>query len=268
MIESVKIESRNNQRIKNLIKLNKRSERSKTGLFIVEGILELERAILSDYDFDSVFFCPSIVDEEKAAKLFSKIRAHGFFEVTEEVFAKIAYRESTGGVVATAYSRKHTFDDLSLPENPLVLVLEAIEKPGNIGAIYRSADAAGVDAVIICEPRADIYNPNAVRASIGTVFSVPTVLTNSEEAVNFLKNNKIRIFSSYLKAAKVYTEADFRGPAAIVMGTEATGISQVWIDNADENIIIPMRGIADSLNVSTATAVLLFEASRQREEEK
>jgi len=261
---SVLIESRNNPKVKSLVKLQKRNEREKTGLFLIEGILELRKAVKSGYVFDSVFYCPDIITTESVKKLFGKSIPANNYEVNKEVFAKIAYRETTGGVVATAKPKQHSFDNIRFSDNPFILVLEAVEKPGNMGAIYRTADAAGVDAVIICEPRADIYNPNAIRASIGTAFSVPTVLTDTKEAIGFLKKSGINIFSTYLKASIPYHTADYTKPTAIVMGTEATGISEDWVKASDFNIVIPMSGAADSLNVSTSAAIMLFEAKRQR----
>ncbi|OIP02004.1 MAG: rRNA methyltransferase [Bacteroidetes bacterium CG2_30_33_31] len=259
------IESRQNQKIKNLIKLQKRQERLEQGLFIIEGIKELEKAIAGGYQIDSIFFCSAIISKNNFEEIKSKISSSKFYEVNKDIFSKIAYRESTGGIIATAKPKNHELNKFSLAKNPLLLVLEGIEKPGNIGAIYRTADAAGIDAIILCDAKADIYNPNAIRASIGTVFNVPTIISSSVEAISWLNANEISIFSTYLQAALPYQNANFKGPMAIVMGTEATGISQQWIDSATSKIIIPMAGKADSLNVSTATAIVLFEARRQRD---
>ena len=186
-------------------------------------------------------------------------------EVSLEVFEKIAYREGSDGLLAVAIPK---YADLQAfkpkKKNPLIIVLETVEKPGNLGAVMRTADAAGVDAVIIADQRTDLYNPNAIRASVGCIFSVPLFACSSEECIKWLKANNITIYCTYLKASIDYLEADFKKASAIVMGTEATGISQQWVDAADQNIIIPMNGIADSLNVSVTTAIVTFEAIRQR----
>lgn len=191
--------------------------------------------------------------------------ARSIEEVSLDVFEKIAYREGSDGLLAVAIPK---YADLQAfkpkKKNPLIIVLETVEKPGNLGAVMRTADAAGVDAVIIADPRTDLYNPNAIRASVGCIFSVPLFACSSEECIKWLKNNNITIYCTYLKASIDYLDADFKKASAIVMGTEATGISQQWVDAADQNIIIPMNGIADSLNVSVTTAIVTFEAIRQR----
>jgi len=260
----IKIESRQNQRIKNLLKLQKRSERAKEHLFLIEGIKEIEKAVVANYEFQSAFFCPEIIAFKEVEKIFKNTNSPLYIEVTKEVFSKIAYRETTGGLLVTATPRNHLLAQFPLKENPLILVIEGVEKPGNMGAIYRTVDAAAFDGIIICDPKADLYNPNAIRASIGTVFNVPTALATTDEALAFLQQNNITIFATYLEGSVPYETMDYTQPSALVMGTEATGISQPWVKAATANIIIPMRGIADSLNVSTATAVVVFEARRQR----
>ena len=260
----VKIESRQNQRIKNLLKLQKRNERTRENLFLIEGIKEIEKAVVAGYDIQSAFFCPDIISFDEVSKLLNPNGKVLFFEVTKEVFSKIAYRESTGGLVVTAVPKNHSLSDFPLSHNPLILVIEGVEKPGNMGAIFRTVDAAAFDGIIICDPKVDLYNPNAIRASIGTVFNIHTALSTSEEAIHFLKENNIQIFATYLEGSVNYHTVDYKQPSAIVMGTEATGISDQWVKAAQSNIIIPMMGIADSLNVSTATAVVVFEARRQR----
>ena len=177
---------------------------------------------------------------------------------------EIAYREGSDGLLAVAIPRYSNLKDFKLKKNPLIIVLETVEKPGNLGAVMRTADAAGVDAVIIADPRTDLFNPNAIRASIGTIFSVPLFACSSEECISWLRENDIKIYCTYLKASIDYLDADFRKGSAIVMGTEATGISDIWVEAADQNLIIPMNGIADSLNVSVTTAIVVFEAIRQR----
>ncbi len=256
--------SRQNPKIKNLALLQKHSERLEQNLFILEGIKEIEKAIDTGYQFESVFFYPKIIDKFELASLFKNSLLKQVYEVNADVYEKIAYRENSGGIVALVRPKPHSIDLIRLPAKPLVLVIESVEKPGNLGAIYRTADAAGIDAIVICDPKTDLYNPNAIRASLGCVFTVPTVLSTSLEAIEWLKERKIQIFCTYLKASVPYHSIDYTGSSAIVMGTESTGISQIWTEASDANIIIPMRGAADSMNVSTSAAVLIFEACRQR----
>ncbi len=186
------------------------------------------------------------------------------FEVSAAVYARIAYREGTEGVMAIVETPELGLERLNLPEKPLVVVLEAVEKPGNLGAVLRSADAAGADAVIVCDELADVFNPNVIRASTGAVFSVPVAVASSEEAIDFLKKNNIRILTAQLQDSVLYYDSPMTGGTAIVMGTEDKGLSDIWRKAADEHIRIPMLGVADSLNVSVSAAILLFEAVRQR----
>ena len=186
------------------------------------------------------------------------------FQVSRAVYDKIAYRGGTEGVVATVRCREHRLEDLSLSEQPLIVVLESVEKPGNLGAVLRSADAAGADAVLVCDPLTDLFNPNLIRASLGAFFSVPTVAVPSAEAIAWLKERGIRILTAQLQDSELYYNMDMRGGTALVMGTEATGLTAPWRQAADAHIRIPMLGTVDSLNVSVSTAILLFEAVRQR----
>jgi TrmH family RNA methyltransferase len=185
--------------------------------------------------------------------------------VSREVFEKLAVREDSGGVLAVAEMKPHGLEQISLSKNPLLLILEGVEKPGNLGAILRTADAAGVDAVIICDPQTDFYNPNVIRSSVGCVFTKQIAAASSEQTIAWLKKNNIDIYCTYLSASQIYHQVNYRKPSAIVMGTEATGLSETWVKNATANIIIPMHGKIDSMNVSNAAAVVVFEAVRQRE---
>ena len=252
------ITSKSNPKIKNVVKLQKSSERREQNRIIIEGRREIERAVACGFVVDTLFICTDILKESV------NIAANYVEEVTLEVFEKIAYREGSDGLLAVAIPKYADLKSFKPKKNPLIIVLETVEKPGNLGAIMRTADAAGVDAVIIADPRTDLYNPNAIRASIGTIFSVPLFACSSEECINWLRENNIKIYCTYLKAYIDYLEADFKQGSAIVMGTEATGISDIWVDAADQNLIIPMNGIADSLNVSVTTAIVVFEAIRQR----
>lgn len=257
------ISSAKNPKIKLLQQLQqKSSERRATGLFAVEGQRELGHCINAGYEVDTVFYCPEILGDNCASIIAAAPRA---FEVTPNVYATIAYREGTEGIVAEMKARSLTLADLNLSEQPLIVVLEKVEKPGNLGAILRSADAAHADAVIVCDPLTDLYNPNLIRSSIGAVFTVPNVTCSSEECISFLKQKGIRILTAQLQDSCLYYDTDMRCGTAIVMGTEATGLTDIWRKAADAHIRIPMLGRLDSLNVSVSAAILLFEAVRQRQ---
>lgn len=187
------------------------------------------------------------------------------FEISKEIYQKVAYREGTEGIIAEVRAKEKRLEDLKLKENPLVVVLESVEKPGNLGAVLRSADAAGADAVLICDPLTDLYNPNLIRASIGAVFTVPCVACSSAEAISWLKLHGVQILTAQLQDSEWYYDTDMERGTAIVIGTEATGLTQAWRDAADAHIKIPMLGALDSLNASVSAAILLFEAVRQRE---
>lgn len=260
------ISSAQNPKIKKILSLQqKSSERRKEGLFIVEGQRELQHCINAGFEIDTIFFCPSILEgydtEGVVMSLLPEVRN---FEVTVDVYNKIAYRGGTEGVVAEVKVKKPALSSLALKENPLIVVLESVEKPGNLGAILRSADAAAADAVIVCDPLTDLYNPNLIRSSIGAIFSVPCVACSSEECIAFLKSKDIRILTAQLQDSELYYDTDMKCGTAIVMGTEATGLTDAWRNAADAHIRIPMLGKLDSLNVSVSAAILLFEAVRQR----
>lgn len=256
------ISSLQNARIKNIVKLQEKSqERKKQQLFVVEGKKEIEKLLLAGLKIDSAFTCPEIQGFEIPQGSFP------VYHVTPEVFSKIAYREDSGGVVMLAHLPEWSLSKLESKKDPLYIVLEAVEKPGNLGAILRTADAAAVDAVIVCDPKTDILNPNVIRSSLGCVFTVPVVSCRSEEAIAFLRSRKIDVYAAALKDnSTVYTTADYRRGSALVLGTEANGLSDFWIEQADRVVIIPMMGAADSLNVSTSAAILIFEARRQRDQ--
>lgn len=257
------ISSTQNPKIKRLLLLQQKSaERRKEGLFVVEGARELQHCIESGYEPDTVFYCPEICN----SSLFGGAQGLTLqsYPVSRKVYERIAYRGSTEGVIAEIKAKDIKLTDLSLPENPLVIVLERVEKPGNLGAVLRSADAAAADAVIVCDPLTDLYNPNLIRSSIGAIFTVPTVACTSEECIAFLKDKGIRILTAQLQDSHLYYDTDMRKGTAIVMGTESTGLTNVWRNAADAHIRIPMKGKLDSLNVSVSAAILLFEAVRQR----
>jgi len=260
-----KIQSTQNSRIKNLQKLfTKSKERKEQNLFVVEGAQELSLALSGSYFLDTVFICPELFSNTAYPEIQSKIPSSVLVEVSLPVFQKIAYRENSDGIIALAKPKSHSLSDLNLPVNPFVIVLESVEKPGNLGAILRTADAAKVDAVIVCDPLTDVYNPNVIRSSVGCVFTVPLAVASQSETFSFLKDNRIRILAAELQAAQGYQDTDFTQACAVIMGTEADGLTKFWLDRADARIKIPMRGKIDSLNVSVSTAVLTFEAMRQR----
>jgi len=256
------ISSIQNPKVKSLLALEKPRERRKQQLFIIEGKKEIAMAMEQGYKIGNLFYCEDLISPDELQSLHFTDRF--YVRVTKDVFDKIAVRENSGGVIAVAEMKLHSLDQVKLSKNPLVLVLEAVEKPGNLGAILRTADAAGVDAVIICDPQTDFYNPNVIRSSVGCVFTTQTASATSEETIAWLKKNNISIYCTYLKASHPYHQIDYTKPSAIIMGTEATGLSEVWVKNAAANIIIPMGGKIDSMNVSTAAAVVVFEARRQR----
>ncbi|MBT9393350.1 RNA methyltransferase [Hymenobacter sp. NST-14] len=261
------ISSPQNPRIKNLLRLQQKSaERRAQNLTILEGHRELTIAHQAGAVVQALFVCPELAAENQLRELESMFgQLPDWFMVSKAVFEKVAYREGSDGVLALVRPPRHTLEALVLPANPLLLVLEAVEKPGNLGAILRTADAARADAVIICDPRTDLYNPNAIRSSIGCIFTVPTVATSRPELLNWCQQHGIRTYAAALTDhALPYTEFDYRGPTAFVMGTEADGLTPELMAACDQTIIIPMGGYIDSLNVSTATAILTFEAVRQR----
>lgn len=254
------ITSAQNPKIKFLLELQQKSqERRKSGLFVVEGRREIERCINNGYLVDTLFWCPEIFGEEEP-------RADGarIFQVSPDIYNKVAYRGGTEGVIAEVVARQLTLEDIKLQKRALVVVMESVEKPGNVGAVLRSADAANADAVIVCDPLTDLYNPNLIRASVGAFFSVPCVACTSEQCISWLKANGIQILTAQLQDSCYYYEADMARSTAIVMGTEATGLTDKWRKAADSHIRIPMLGCGDSLNVSVSAAILMFEAVRQR----
>jgi len=257
------ISSTQNGLIKQIVLLKEKSrERKKSGLFIIEGIREIELAIKGNYKIETLLFYSELFNEAKLTDLNTDAQT---IEISKEVYQKIAYRETTEGVIAIVESKKNTIENLNFNDkNPLILVAEAPEKPGNIGAILRTADAANVDAVIIANPKTDLYNPNIIRSSVGCVFTNQIATGNAEDIIAFLNSKNINIYSAILQESKPYHTQDYTQASAIVVGTEATGLSQAWRDAAKQNIIIPMQGAIDSMNVSVAAGILVFEAKRQR----
>ena len=298
-VESVT--SAQNRKVKTLLALQEKARlRKEMGLFVVEGRRELGHCVRAGFEIDTLFYCPEITgcsgihlpetsfgpppsklgsppltmprvarfpgSESPNLDMLQTIleNAGQIVEVPRELYEKIAYRGGTEGMIAEGQVKERTLDGLEMREKPLVVVLEGVEKPGNIGAVLRSADAAGADAVLICDPLTDLYNPNLIRASIGAVFTVQVVCCSSEEAIKWLKDNKINIYTAQLQDSSWYYDTDMTGGTAIVVGTEATGLTDGWRKAADGHIRIPMLGELDSLNASVSAAILLFEAVRQR----
>lgn len=258
------ITSIQNSFVKQLFQLKEKSrERRKTGQFLIEGARELSLALQGGFEIETILFNPELQPLEQVKNL--GFAAESMIEISKEVYQKLAHRETTEGILAVAKTKTHSLDGLKFDnQTPLILVAEAPEKPGNIGAILRTADAANVDAVIIANPKTDLYNPNIIRSSVGCVFTNKIATGSTSEIINYLKSWNINIYCAALQASEPYHIQDFTKPTAIVVGTEATGLSEAWRENATQNIIIPMQGAIDSMNVSVAAGILIFEAKRQR----
>jgi TrmH family RNA methyltransferase len=283
VVSPERITSLQNPRVKQLVKLRERRERDEAGLFLVEGYREIRRALEKGVQPKELYFSPDWFLGENEPALIEQARQAGaqLFELSKDAFAKVAYRERPDGLLAVAPQWKRGLADLnvagvadpgsqtpgsatSATKIPFLLVVESIEKPGNLGTILRSADAAGCDAVIVCDAVTDIFNPNVVRASTGVLFSVPIVVAESTAVHAWLKQKGIRTAATTPHTTNIYTQTDMRGPLAIVMGSEQYGLSEFWMKGADVLVRIPMAGQADSLNVAMATIITLFEAVRQR----
>jgi TrmH family RNA methyltransferase len=267
----IKIESLQNEKIKRIIKLRKPSERREAGLIVIEGKKEIEMALVGGVEVQEFYFCPEIghiAGRRSNVWPPSGIGEEKTIEVSREVFQKMSYRDTPDGFLAVFKNLKiqelKNLKNLKIDKNFLIIILESVEKPGNLGAILRTADAVGADAVIINDSQTDIYNPNVIRASRGTIFTVPLAIADVPETQEWLKKNKIKSFAATDKAKKDYTKIDFKKSCAIVLGSEDKGLSEKWLDGADELVKISMNGKIDSLNVSVAGAVIAFEARRQR----
>lgn len=258
------ITSTQNSLIKQIFVLKEKSrERKKTGLFVIEGQRELALAIQGNYYIQTVLYYPDLISDVDLKSLINTETE--CIEISKEVFQKLAYRDTTEGLIALAQHKEHNLDQLKFPKiNPLILVAEAPEKPGNIGALLRTADAANIDAFILANPKGDLYNPNSIRSSVGCLFTNQIAVGETSEIIRFLKTNNIAIYCAALQASVDYHTQDFTSSTAIVVGTESTGLSQDWLNNSSQNIKIPMQGEIDSMNVSVAAGILIFEAKRQR----
>lgn len=260
------ITSHHNPHVKEAVKLRGRRQRAKQGRTLIDGSRELARAISADVELVEVFVCEPLcrsADAQAALGLIGQTKVT-VLPVTPQVFTKLAFGARTEGLLAVAKTPKRALDEMHLPANPLIAIVEAIEKPGNLGAVLRTADAAGVSAVIAAGHGTDLYNPNVIRASLGTVFTLPVCAATAEEALAFLRRNELRVYAARVDAVALYTTASFVGPAAIVLGSETAGLSEIWRADDIVSIKLPMVGDADSLNVSATAAVLFYEALRQR----
>ncbi|NNK76880.1 MAG: RNA methyltransferase [Maribacter sp.] len=267
MNEKKYISSLKNPVVRQIVQLQEKSrQRKNLGLFVLEGHRELAMAIKAKYEIQTLLYAPGIISEASILNILKEsVNDPELIQVSNPVYQKIAYRDSTEGVVAIAKQKSHLLDDLHLDnDNALILVAEAPEKPGNIGALLRTADAANLDAVLIANPKGDLYNPNIIRSSIGCVFTNKIAVASTSEILKFLQDKNIAIYCAALSASEVYTRINFAKKAALVVGTESTGLTDAWLEASTKNIIIPMEGEIDSMNVSVSAAILIFEVKRQR----
>jgi len=264
------IHSRQNDQIKNLVKLRERKHRDRQSRFVVEGLREIGHAIAAGFELEDLYFCPELFPHDTSGAFIDDLRSSGripLTRVSKEVFCKASLREGPDGLIAVARQEAHSLATLKLPANPLLLVLEGIEKPGNLGAILRSADGAGAHAVVLVDCLLDLYNPNAIRSSQGLVFALPIVHAERDFLRKWLANHAISIVAATPGTPLMHWELDFSRPTALFMGSESDGLSTYWLEYADHRIRLPMEGRADSLNVAAATAVCLYEARRQRHQQ-
>lgn len=269
-MEEPYIQSRQNDQIKNLVKLRERKHRDRQERFLIEGLRELNHALDSDYSPETIYYCPECFPTDQHSQFIHNVRskeALRLVRVSEEAFAKATYREGPDGIIAIARQKAHSISELKLPPKPLLLILEGIEKPGNLGAILRSADGAGADAVILVDCLLDLYNPNVIRASQGLLFSVPAVYMEQAYLADWLSEQQIQCIATTPDTSQLYWDVDYKASTALLFGSESDGLSKYWLTQATQCIRIPMAGKADSLNVSATAAICLYEARRQRDVE-
>lgn len=260
-----RIDSPKNPHLKSLVKLRERRMREREGCYLIEGTREVSRALAGGEVLLEVAYCPEHLREEDAALLEdARLDPVSKLELSPAAFEKLSYRENPGGVIATARVQERRLEQLSLPGNPLVLVIDGLEKPGNVGALLRTADGVGVDAVLISGTGVDMYNPNVIRASMGSLFALPVLAAEADRLRTWLEDQQIKLIAASPHAPHSYWEADYLGPSAIILGAEDRGLDKGWLSAAKTQVAIPMRGLADSLNVATAGALLCYEARRQR----
>lgn len=262
----MKITSATNPRIKQVVRLKNRKDRTANRLTIVDGIREVQRAWAGGVTIKELYVCKKFCEGKGCEELIQGIARQKIplYETTPQVFEKISFGDRREGILAVCQPTRRSLSDITLSDNPLVVVAEGIEKPGNLGGILRTCDGAGVDTVIVSDTTTDIFNPNIIRASLGTVFVVPVVQAGPEEILSFLRKKKIKVMAASPAADKIYTDTNLKQPFALVVGSEQEGLSDFWRRHADVHVRIPMKGKADSLNVSASTAIFLYEAIRQR----
>jgi RNA methyltransferase, TrmH family len=265
-VEARRITSTGNPRLKAALRLRGRRERDKLGLTLIDGARETARALAGGAQIREAFVSAQYCMDDECRQTLIALEAADvqLWELGPEAFAKLVYGDRLDGIVSVAETPLHLLAGLKLPLNPLVAVIEGVEKPGNLGAVLRTADGAGVSAVIVAEPGTDLLNPNVIRASLGTIFSVPVAVASTGEVLTWLREREIRIVAARVQASVDYTAADYRGSVAIALGSEARGLSDAWAELADTSVHIPVLGVADSLNVSATAAILFYEALRQR----
>ena len=265
-MQFLEITSAQNPSLKHLVKLRDRRTREKEQLTLLEGYRELTRSIEYGMELTEVYFSPEHFLGSNEYPLLESIAARGIkvVRLAPHLLEKVTYRERPEGLLAVAKMKKHELEDLPEYENMLYLVAETIEKPGNLGSMLRSADASGTDALIVCERRTDLYNPNVIRASTGAIFSVPTAVCDNESALKYLRDRNVKILAATPHTDFKYTDVDLTQPVAVVVGAEQTGLTDFWMEQADLKVNIPMLGEIDSLNVASAATILLYEAARQR----
>lgn len=256
------ITSKDNPLFKKILKLDKSRERRESGVFVIEGKKELLMAAANGYVITDVVLAETTVLTESEQKQLANIPNQQRF--SNSLFSKLTYRNELSSCVAIAKIPHHDLDKIKLSKNALVIVLESVEKPGNLGAILRTADACAADAVIVCEEKSDFYNPNVIRSSVGTIFSVNKASADKEQVRKWMKDKHLHVFTTFIENALPYHQADFNSSCALVLGTEATGLTDFWRHKDYQNIVIPMQGQNDSLNVSVAAAIMMFEARKQK----
>lgn len=270
MNESSIITSLQNPQVKQLVKLRNRRERDRANLYLIEGYRELLRAMQQKAKIETIYFCPELFLGTSENSLLDNARELGIklVSLSTAAFSKVSYRDRPDGLLGVGEQQFRTLDEadalLTRTKNPILLIVETLEKPGNLGSIIRSADGAGVDAIFVCDPGTDIHNPNVIRSSVGTCFSIPLFVTTSSDAHALLEKYGVPIYATSPDNSTLYCELDYRGPTAFAMGREQVGLSSFWFEKATQVISIPMLGLADSLNVSNATTILLYETLRQR----
>lgn len=260
------IKSLQNPRVKLVVKLRNGRQRQRQGLFLIDGAREMLRAIDAGIELAEVFICPPLCHSQESLEVLQRLNTAATRKtlVSAAVMQKLCFGDRVDGVVGMAVTPQRSLDELRLPANALIAVLESVEKPGNVGAVLRSADAAGINALVASDSGTDLYNPNTIRASLGTIFTLPICAASSTETLSWLRRQNVPIYTTRLDGELLYTDVNLRGPAAIVLGSEAAGLSEVWQAPDIVSIKLPMRGVADSLNVSATAAVLFYEALRQR----